>query len=95
MNTLMKALYLHFYAKTDKKLEADIKKYLGNSARAPAGSIESLLRYPNTRDFISKYVVFGSNLYFRFLELKSKDAREEWGREAVYHSRNIKNVRRK
>jgi hypothetical protein len=47
------------------------------------------------KDFVERYVMFGSKLYFKILELKSKEAREEWSREAVYHSRNIKNLRRR
>ena len=54
-----------------------------------------LFRYPQTASFIRKYAAFGSTLYFRGLEAKSKEAREEWGRHAVHHTRNIRNVRHK
>jgi len=47
------------------------------------------------RYFVEKYVIFGSPLYFRLMETKSKEAREEWGKDEVFHSRNIKDIKYK
>lgn len=57
-------------------------------------SVESLFNHDGTRSFVESYVVFGSPIYFKFLEIKSKEAREEWGRHAINHSRNIKNIKK-
>jgi hypothetical protein len=93
MDKLMRTLYLYFYK------EPDMRAYnLAKQVKTPAvlhpKSIEKLFRYDGTRAFVEKYVVFGSQLYFKFLEIKSKEAREAWGREAIHHLRDIKNIRR-
>lgn len=90
----MKTLYLHFYKDIGSIYIEQLNwaQKVGIPMMHPK-SIESLFRHDGTRQFIEQYIVFGSQLYFKFLEIKSKEAREEWGREAVHHSRNIKNLR--
>jgi hypothetical protein len=82
MDRLMKTMYLYFYRKPSMfEIKYSIK----------AGTnIERLFKNDGTRTFVENYAVFGSELYFKFLEIKSKEAREEWGREAVYHTRPLK-----
>lgn len=87
MDPIIKSLYLFFYGKPR------VLKYIKNSI-PPKVALERLFRTNGSREFIEKYIKFGSQLYFRLLEIKSKEAREEWGREAVHHSRDVKNVRR-
>jgi hypothetical protein len=93
MDPLMKALYFYFYRDEVWGYE-NLKKILGDRVSSRK-SIEHLFRTPGAQDFIQRHTVFGSSLYFRVLEIKSKEAREEWGREAVHHTRSLKNIRKK
>jgi len=89
MDPLVKILYLYFYK---KEIKAQFLKY--TNVTIPSNkSIERLFMSDGTRDFVEKHVVFGSKLYFKFLEIKSKEAREEWGREAIHHSRSLRDVK--
>ena len=90
MDPLIKTLYLYFYQKETK---AQFLKY--TNVTIPSNkSIERLFMLDGTRDFVEKHVVFSSKLYFKFLEIKSKEAREECGREAIHHSRSMRDVKK-
>ena len=91
MDPLVKTLYLYFYK---KEVKAQFLKYT-NVTIPSSKSIERLFYTAGARVFVERHVAYGSTLYFKLLELKSKEVREEWGREAIFHSRNLKNVRRK
>ena len=88
MDPIVKSLYMYFYG--NKGLALKYIKY----AILPHGALEILCMTGGSRAFLDKHVKFGSNLYFRLLEMKSKEVREEWGREAVHHSRSLRNVKK-
>jgi len=81
------------YAKNSNG-EGGLKRLFRVDAFTHQSSIERLFARDGLKDFVERYVVFGSKLYFKTLELKSKEAREEWSREAVYHSRNIRSIKK-
>lgn len=88
----MKTIYLYFYKNIDRlhMEQLEWEKRVGISILQHPKIIEKLFRHDGTRFFVEQYVIFGSPLYFKFLEIKSKETREEWGREAIHHSRGIK-----
>ena len=90
----MKTIYLYFYKNTDHMVEQFRWAQKVGMPMTHPNSIERLFRNDGTRSFVERFVVFGTPLYFKFLEIKSKEAREEWGREAAHHSRDIKKIRR-
>jgi len=52
-----------------------------------------LLEQSDIKDLICCYMINGSRLRIKYLEYKSKEAREVWGRVQTHSSRNLKNVK--
>ena len=52
-----------------------------------------LEQFNDLKVFISKYMIGGSKLRIKYLEYKSKEAREIWGKTPAETLRNLKNVK--
>ena len=78
MEKITKQLYLNFYNK-------QYAKFIKYGVDPQCG----LFDIDGVGEFVRRYIVKSSVLYIRYLEYKSKEAREIWGKEIV-KAREIK-----